>query len=299
MSQTPHPHDPYGSEPGTPASDHLDIDQPGTGGPAASQPAEEGSPTSDPALHPHDPFAQADPYAQSAPAQPSHYAQGSPYGASGASAPSAPSHDPYAAGAAPFAAHTERQYDPRQDPSFGQQPQGQQFSGQQYAGQQQYAQQAYGNGAPQGAPHPDASPLPQGFKGLYEGPITGQPVSASDSKMWSMFSHLSAVLGYVVGAGFLGWVGPLVIFLMYKDRDRFVRYNAAETLNAAIATVIAEVVLSIAITIFAAVTFGIGSIAFPLVWLPAVLHVIFAIIGAVKSNKGEYWNYPLNIRFVK
>ena len=27
--------------------------------------------------------------------------------------------------------------------------------------------------------------------------------------------------------------------------------------------------------------------------------LIFAIIGAVRANHGEWWNYPLNIRLVK
>lgn len=180
-----------------------------------------------------------------------------------------------------------------------------------------YASQAPYGGAPQaGGPqqgasypqpaagasagsHPAAAPLPPGFRGIYEGSLSGQGTTPSDSRMWSMFAHLSAVLGYVIGAGFLGWVGPLVIFLVYKDRDRFIRYNAAEALNAAIATVIAEVVLGIVLGIFAVITLGIGSLALPLVWVPALLHVIFAIIGAVKTNQGLWWNYPINIRLVR
>lgn len=190
-------------------------------------------------------------------------------------------------------------------PQGGQQPfagQQQYANQQQHAGQQQHVgQQPYGGAQQPGAdgPHPSSAPLPPGFKGLYEGPLSGQGVSASDSRMWAMFAQLSAVIGYVVGAGFLGWLGPLIIFLMYKDRDRYVRYNAAESLNAAIATVIAEIALLIVISILAVVTFGIGSLLYPLVWVPAVLHVIFAIIGAVKANQGVWWNYPLNIRLVK
>lgn len=137
------------------------------------------------------------------------------------------------------------------------------------------------------------------IQGVYEGPITGVPVSTDDEKLWAMLAQLSAIIGYVVGAGTLGWLGPLVIFLVYKDRSRFVRYNAAESLNAAIATFLAEIVLGILFTIFAVVTLGFGVIAMPIVFVPAVLHVVFAIIGAVKANRLEWWNYPINIRFVK
>ncbi|MGY5764662.1 DUF4870 domain-containing protein [Brachybacterium sp. DNPG3] len=233
--------------------------------------------------HPYDPFAgtSADPAvsasAADAPqATPAPAAPQSPYG-------TASSADPFAQPA------------PQQDgfaqaapPSGGYQQQAPQAGG--------YAQPAAG--APAGQ-HPAESPLPAGFAGLYEGTLSGQGTTPSDSRMWSMFAHLSVVLGYIVGAGFLGWVGPLVIFLMYKDRDRFVRYNAAEALNAAIATVIIEIVLAIVLTIFTLITFGIGGFAFPLIWVPAILHGVFAIIGAVKTNQGTWWNYPINIRLVK
>jgi uncharacterized protein len=49
----------------------------------------------------------------------------------------------------------------------------------------------------------------------------------------------------------------------------------------------------------AVVTFGIGTILYPLVGLPALLQLIFSIIGAIKANRGEYWSYPFNIRLVK
>ena len=140
---------------------------------------------------------------------------------------------------------------------------------------------------------------PAHVKGVFDGPLTGQPTTDSDSRLWAMFAQLSAIVGYVIGAGFLGWLGPLIIFLVYKDRDRFVRYNAAESLNAAIATVIAEIVLGIVFGIITIITFGIGSVLFVLIGVPALLHIIFAIIGAVKANQGEWWNYPINIRLVK
>ena len=117
--------------------------------------------------------------------------------------------------------------------------------------------------------------------------------------MWGMFSQLAVVLGHVVSWGFLGWVGPLIIFLMYKDRDHFVRFHAAEALNGAIAVVIAQIVLTIAVTIFGVVTLGIGWALYPLVAMPALLQLIFSIIGAVKADQGEYWTYPVNLHLVK
>ncbi|MGO1900091.1 MAG: DUF4870 domain-containing protein [Brachybacterium sp.] len=42
-----------------------------------------------------------------------------------------------------------------------------------------------------------------------------------------------------------------------------------------------------------------GWALYPLVGLPALLQLIFSIIGAVKANQGEYWTYPVNLRLVK
>jgi uncharacterized Tic20 family protein len=31
----------------------------------------------------------------------------------------------------------------------------------------------------------------------------------------------------------------------------------------------------------------------------AIMGIVFPIIGAIKANKGELWEYPLTIRFIK
>ncbi|MEE1617272.1 DUF4870 domain-containing protein [Brachybacterium sp. J153] len=240
--------------------------------------------------HPHDPFARES-EASAAPEFPAASTQ--PVGASAEPAPSAePSTAPAAAD--PYAAAPQTPA-PSADPYAA--PAGGAPSG----------SAPYGDAPQQPTqPVPPSSGAPMSFdqapahiKGVYPGPLPGQPASDSDAKLWSMFAQLSTIVGYVIGAGFLGWLGPLIIFLVYKDRNRFIRFNAAEALNAAIAVFIAEIALSIVITIIAIVTFGIGSVLYVLVAVPAILHIVFAILGAVKANQGEWWNYPLNIRLVK
>lgn len=270
MNENSHPYDPYGEQPAqqdaAPQQDQWSSQEPPAAAPeppvAAAEPAEAAQP------HPHDPYAYQ----------------------SGQSAPSVHS--------APSAAGPGDPYGNQQGAAYGaQQPYGD--AGQQYAGAG--AAGAGGAGAAYGA-QPGAKSFdvpPPGIKGVYEGPLPGQPTSESDSKLWSMLSHLAVLLGHVLSWGFLGWVGPLVVYLMYKDRNRFIRYNAAEALNGAIAVVITQVVLGIVLGIFGVITLGFGFAAFPLVGIPALIQVIFAIIGAVKANQGEWWNYPLNIRLVK
>ncbi|ATG51856.1 hypothetical protein CFK38_10220 [Brachybacterium vulturis] len=239
------------------------------GGPDAPRPpqAEQGAPTSDPNLHPHDPYA----YDADADAARNHPLDIDAAPAS-QPAPQAPAQQPSPGGQAPYAAPA---------PHAQQAPHGQQAP--------------YGSGpAAQGENLP-----PAGTPGIYDGPLTGQAVSQSDSRLWATIAQAAVAVGHVVSWGFLGWVGPLVVYLMYKDRDRFVRFHSAEALNGAIAVFAAQIVLTIVITILTIFTFGIATILYPLVGLPALVQLVFSIIGAVKANRGEYWNYPVNLRLVK
>src|SRR5699024_3011445 len=242
--------------------------------------------------HPHDPYAQqpaaAEPHAAAPAADASE--QGAP-----TSDPALHPHDPYAVAAdAPRsnpldidAEPAPQQTPPAHDPYATPQAQ--------YAQQAPSAQQSpYGPGAAQGGTVP-----PAGTAGVHDGPLTGQAVSESDSRMWATVAQALVAGGHVISWGFLGWAGPVVIFLTDKDRDRVARFHHAEALNGAIAVLVAQIVLGVAITILTIFTLGLASFMYPLVGVPALLQLVFAIIGAVKAHQGEYWKYPFNIRLIK
>jgi uncharacterized protein len=54
-----------------------------------------------------------------------------------------------------------------------------------------------------------------------------QPLSKSDERTWAMLAHLSVLANLVTG--FLGPVAALVIYLVYKDRSRYVAYHALQS----------------------------------------------------------------------
>jgi uncharacterized protein len=94
----------------------------------------------------------------------------------------------------------------------------------------------------------------------------------------------------VLSAGTLGFVGSLVIYLMYKDRGPFVRQHAANSLNV---QVITGIILLISFPLMLVL---IGFVTYPLALVFAfVLHVI----GAVKANNGEWWDPPMTPHFVR
>ena len=119
------------------------------------------------------------------------------------------------------------------------------------------------------------------------------PMTPSDERMWGMFGHLSAIAASLVGLPFLG---PLIVFLVHKDRNGFVRGHSAEALNMTISFVIYEFVLGVVCSVLALVTFG---LAYGLMVVPTVVFLVCAILGAVAANSGRVYRYPLIIRLVR
>jgi len=94
----------------------------------------------------------------------------------------------------------------------------------------------------------------------------------------------------VLSAGLLGFVGSLVIYLIYKDRGPFVRQHAANSLNVQILTgVVLLVSLPLMLILVGFVTYAVALV------VAFVLHVV----GALKASNGEWWNPPLTPRFVR
>ncbi|MFW7415668.1 DUF4870 domain-containing protein [Demequina sp. SO4-18] len=126
---------------------------------------------------------------------------------------------------------------------------------------------------------PHNSGQPQGGQ-----PTGGQPVSQSDEKTMGLLTHLSAIV--------LGFIGPLIFWLIYRERSAFLNDQGKEALNFNITVAIAYVVSYILM----AVTFGILFFLPFLVWIGAL---IFQILGGVAANKLENYRYPFAIRLVK
>jgi len=94
--------------------------------------------------------------------------------------------------------------------------------------------------------------------------------------MWSLFSHLGGIL--------FGFIPALVIYLIYKDRDSFIRRHAAQALNF-------QIIILIAYFVSFMLTFVL--IGIPLLIAVGICWIVFPILAAVTANKGEDYTYPL------
>lgn len=197
--------------------------------------------------------------------------------------PQAPQFGGPAPGAAPAPGEPAQ---PFSSPAPGQQPPPQQpYGAPQHGapGQQVPPQQPYG------APQYGAPGQPQ-----YGAPV-GAPMTPQDEKQWAMLGHLGGILWILS----LGWLGPLIVFLIYKDRSAFVRQESKEALNFQILMTIVGVGGSIVVGILTVITFGLASILYLAVAAAPLLGIIFGIVGAVRVNNGGSYRYPFNWRIIR
>ena len=103
-----------------------------------------------------------------------------------------------------------------------------------------------------------------------------------DARTFGMLCHLLGI--------FTGFLGPLIIWLIKKDQDKFVDDQGKEALNFQITFIIAWIVGVFSLFIC------IGFLLLPAI---AICNLIFCIMGAVKANKGELYRYPVNLRLIK
>jgi len=150
-----------------------------------------------------------------------------------------------------------------------------------------------GGGTPGGAPPgPAAWSQPTHPSGL-----------GSDVRGWGIAAHLIGLGGALLTVVTLGFLGPLVVWLLKRDEHPFIDHHAKESLNFQLTTLLALVVATLA----AIPVFLLGFLTFGVLWLVAIIVVVaatvvwfvFPVIGAVKAANGEGYRYPVNIRFVR
>lgn len=110
-------------------------------------------------------------------------------------------------------------------------------------------------------------------------------VPTGDERNLAALSHISA---FVMFLGIPAVVGPFIAWLLKRD-DPFVGYHAREALNFNISFMIYGIAAAISIILL------IGLILLPIVF---VTWFVLTIVAAVKASAGEYYEYPLTIRFV-
>lgn len=126
----------------------------------------------------------------------------------------------------------------------------------------------------------------------------------SDDTMWAIFAH--------VGVFLLGLLAPLIILIIYSQKSPYVARHAKSSLNH-------QLSLMLYIFVWLAVAAGIGFAVYgvaggkdgPLIGFVvgyilfligtiflSIANLVFLIIATITASKGEYYRYPMTIKFV-
>ncbi len=131
--------------------------------------------------------------------------------------------------------------------------------------------------APPGPPTGDYGTQPQ--PGLPPGP-------SSEERTWALIAHV----GSLIAAWFaLGFLCPLVVFLIKGKESPFVRRHALESLNFQITLLIYLVVSILLIFVL---------IGIPLLILLGIFALVVIIMATIAASNGEEYRYPLSFRFI-
>lgn len=154
--------------------------------------------------------------------------------------------------------------------------------------QQPYQQGGYPQQPRQQGGHPQG----QGYQPAYGAP---QGAATGEERTMMLLAHLSAPIAYLVSAGWVPFLGPLLIWLFYKDRSRAVRIASAGAFNFNLGVTIASWITWASIIL----TLGVGFLwGIPILIFLFLLQVWAHVRGVIKASNGQAYEYPFQIRIL-
>lgn len=108
-----------------------------------------------------------------------------------------------------------------------------------------------------------------------------------DDKLWAMLAHLCGFLGYSVALG--QYIGPLIIYMMYKDKSRYVAYHALQSLYFQLGLLLVLVLGGGLAAVTCGVLIPVAIVAAAIVGVATIVCPIIAAINAYNGKPIEYW----------
>jgi len=115
-----------------------------------------------------------------------------------------------------------------------------------------------------------------------------QPFFGMAENSYLLLMHLSQFFGFIIPG--LGFAAPIVMWLLNKDNSANIDQHGKNIVNFMISMFIYYAVAGILCFIL---------IGIPLLILLGIMQFIFIILAALKAGNGEYWEYPLSIKFLQ
>lgn len=122
------------------------------------------------------------------------------------------------------------------------------------------------------------------------------PLTPQEERQWAMIAHLGVLVNLV--SGFLGPVVPLAIYMIYKDRSRYVAYQSLQGLIFQLiwwvgGGILTGVAWAITGTLSAVL---IGLLCIPLACVISAMPLvalIYGVYGGIQTSQGQDFKYWL------
>ena len=126
--------------------------------------------------------------------------------------------------------------------------------------------------------------------------ITPTPLTPEEEHQWAMIAHLGVLVNLI--SGFLGPLVPLGIYMIYKDRSRYVAYQSLQALIFQLIWWIGGGVLTgIAWAITGALSAVIvGLLCIPFACIISAMPLValgYGIYGGIQTSQGQDFKYWL------
>jgi len=113
-------------------------------------------------------------------------------------------------------------------------------------------------------------------------PLPVEEISpTSDEKNIATITHLAGTVFSIIPA--------LIVWILKKDDNPYIAAQAKEALNFQITVLIAQLIAGALVLIL------IGFLLMGIIWL---LNIVFCIIAAISTSKGNAYRYPMTIRLL-
>ena len=128
---------------------------------------------------------------------------------------------------------------------------------------------------------------------MNEGPGPGPPPPGRsafgnmDERSIAVIAHLTGLAWIAVGIP--GFIGPLIVYLMLHEDQPWAKAHARESLNFQLSLLIWGILCGILVFVL---------VGIPLLIALWIMNIVCCILGAVAANRGEFYFYPLTMRFV-
>jgi uncharacterized protein len=104
---------------------------------------------------------------------------------------------------------------------------------------------------------------------------------SNDDKNIATITHLAGICFFIIPG--------LIVWILKKDDNAYLSAQAKEALNFEITVILAMFIAKVLMWVL------IGFALLPLIW---ILNLVFCIIAAISTSKGETYRYPMCLRLI-